>query len=182
MKTRTIYWLFAGVALTVAGGCSSQSCPQNSGYMHGENYVPDGTYRDEEKFIDITVANGARADGTLRQVHFTGETLNSLGEKKLDNMLEADTGSATALTVYIDIPRSDPAFDKRQETVGAYLKSKGLKDSQIVLLDGPNLKYSAPAAPGDKALDTFNSTDGVFTASDSGGGGGSSSSSSSSSH
>ncbi len=174
MKTRTTYWLLAGVALSLAAGCSSQA-PENSSYAHGENYLPDGTYRDEVKFIDITVANGARADGTLRAVHFTEGTLNSLGQKKLDCMLEADTGSATTLTVYIDIPKSDPAYDKRQETVSSYLKSKGLKDSQIALVDGPNLKYSAPAAPGDKALDTFNSTDGTFTAGDSSGGGSSSS-------
>ena len=177
MKTRTTYWLLAGVALSLAAGCSSQSNPEPSSYVHGEYYLPDGTYRDEQKFIDITVANGACADGTLRPVHFTGDTLNSLGEKKLDNMLEADTGSKTTLTVFIDIPKSDPAFDKRQELVTTYLKTKGLKDSQIALVDGPNLKYSAPAAPGDKALDMFNSTDGVFTASDSSGGGGSSSSS-----
>jgi hypothetical protein len=169
MKTRTTYWLLAGFAISLAAGCSSQ--PEDSSYAHGENYVPDGTYRDEVKFIDITVANGARADGTLRPVHFTEGTLNSLGQKKLDYMLQADTGSATTLTVYIDIPKSDPAFDKRQDTVSSYLKSKGLKDSQIALVDGPNLKYAAPAAPGDKALDTFNTNDGVFTASDASGGG-----------
>jgi len=178
MKTRTTYWVLAGFALSLAAGCSSQSCPENSSYTHGENYLPDGTYRDEVKFIDITVANGARADGTLRPVHFTGDTLNSLGQKKLDYMLAADTGSTTTLTVFIDLPKSDPAFDKRQDTVSSYLKSKGLKDSQIVLVDGPNLKYSAPAAPGDKALDAFSSGDGSFTASDASG----SSSSGSSAH
>ncbi len=162
MKNRTTYWILAGFALTLAGGCSHQETDAEKGYAHGEEYLPDGTYHDEVKFIEITVANGARADGTLRPVHFTGDALNSLGMKKLDYMLAADTGSATTLTVYIDLPKSDPAFAKRQDSVSSYLKTKGLKDEQIALVDGPNVKYAVPAAQGSKALDTFNSNDGAF--------------------
>lgn len=161
MKNRTSYWLLAGFALTLAG-CAHQQTDAEKGYAHGEEYLPDGTYRDELKFVEITVANGARADGTLRAVHFTGDSLNSLGQKKLDYMLSADTGSSTVLTVYIDLQKTDPAFEKRQDSVSTYLKSKGLKDTQIALVDGPNLKYSVPAAQGSKALDTFNANDGVF--------------------
>jgi hypothetical protein len=174
MKNTTSYWLFAGVVLGLSAGCSNQP-KENASYQHGENYVPDGTYRDEEKFVEITVANGARADGTLRPVHFSGTELNSLGAKKLDYMLAADTGSTTTLTVYIDLPKSDPAYNERRGSVSAYLKSKGLKDTQIALIDGFNGKYAVPAAQGAKALDTFSSTDGTFSASDSTGGGSSSS-------
>lgn len=177
MKNRTSYWLLAGFALTLAG-CAHQQTDAEKGYAHGEEYLPDGTYRDEVKFVEITVANGAKADGTLRAVHFTGDSLNGLGRKKLDYMLNADTGSTTALTVYIDLLKSDPAFEKRQDSVSTYLKSKGLKDTQIALVDGPNLKYSAPAAQGAKALDTFNSTDGAFTVEGGSSAGGSSGSSS----
>jgi hypothetical protein len=170
MKNVTTYGILAGLVLSFAAGCSSQP-KEDSSYQHGENYLPDNAYRDEEKFIDITVANGARADGTLRPVHFTGAEINALGTKKLDYMLAADTGSPTTLTVYIDLPKSDPAFDQRRESVGAYLKSKGLKDNQIALVDGFNSKYAVPAAQGAKALDAFNANDGAFTASDSSGGG-----------
>jgi hypothetical protein len=179
MKKTTTYWLFASVALGLAAGCSDQQGKEDPSYQHGENYLPDnGSARDEEKFIDITVANGARADGTLRSVHFTGTELNSLGTKKLDYMLAADTGSATTLTVFIDLPKNDPAFDRRHEAVGAYLKSKGLKDTQLALVDGPNSKYTVPAAPGAKALDTFQSSDGTFSSGYAGSGGSSGASSS----
>jgi hypothetical protein len=166
MKKATTYWLLASVALSLAAGCSSQQCAEDPSYVHGENYLPDnGSARDEEKFIDITVANGARADGTLRSVHFTGTELNALGAKKLDYMLAADTGSTTALTVFIDLPKNDPAFDRRRESVGAYLKTKGLKETQVALVDGPNSKYTVGAAPGAKALDVFNANDGAFSGS-----------------
>jgi hypothetical protein len=164
MKNSTTNFVLAGLVLSLAAGCGSkQLTEEQKHYKHGESYLADGVAHDEEKFIEITIANGARADGTLRPVHFTGTELNSLGKKKLNYMLDADTGSATTLTVYIDIPKSDEAFEQRHESVTGYLKTQGLKDAQIALVDGPNVKYTAPAAQGTKALDAFSGSDGSYS-------------------
>jgi hypothetical protein len=168
MKTLCSNWVLVGVgiALTLSAGCASQQTA-NKDYIHGENYLPDTTVREEAKIIDSSVAAGSRADGTLRGFHFNDDSLNSLGKKKLDYMVAADQNLTSTLTVFMDFPTIDPNFAKRHDAVTEYLKTKGLKDAQIALVDGPNIGKINPSAPGIKALDAFSATDGAFTAGDS---------------
>jgi hypothetical protein len=167
MKTTFTVSVLVGFALTLSAGCACQPDAENKDYIHGENYLPDSTARDETKVIDVSVACGARADGELRAYHFSDDSLNSLGKKKLDYMVAADPNLTSTLTVYMDFSPKDPNFAKRHDAVTEYLKLKGLKDEQIALVDGPNETQAQPSAPGNKALDNFTSTGGSFTSGDS---------------
>jgi hypothetical protein len=163
MKTTSSIWLLVGFALTLSAGCDSQPNAESKDYIHGENYLPDTTARDEVTIINTSVAVGARADGELRAFHFSDDSLNALGKKKLDYMVAADPSLASTLTVYMDFSPKDPNFAKRHDAVTEYLKLKGLKDEQIALVDGPNETQAQPSAPGTKALDNFTASNGSFS-------------------
>ena len=73
--------------LALASGCEQD---KNAPVMHGEDFVPNDTMRASEKFMLAQEAAGARHDATLNAQHFNGKDLGSLGEQKLDLMMQDD--------------------------------------------------------------------------------------------
>jgi hypothetical protein len=107
--------------------------------------------RSSQKFMLAQQASGSRADGTLRKQHFNGKELSSLGEQKLDLMLQDDDVNEP-FTVYVNLPKEDAMTSARQEAVARYLKDKGLSAEQIKVELGENPDSFAPAAPSIAAL------------------------------
>lgn len=131
----------AGLLLAFAGGCQSNSTRQ-----YGENFSNHDVQCATERLMDAQAAAGARADAMLHRQHFDGETLNSLGQHKLDLMI-ADDHAITPLTVYLDFPEADAHDELRRQSVVLYLKERGLLDSQIKLENGINPDALTSAAP-----------------------------------
>src|SRR3954470_20878598 len=107
------------------------------------------------KVADAQAACGARQDAALYPQHFDGGNLNSLGEAKLDTMLH-DDDSPTPVTIYVAAGANDSVTDARWKAVTAFLKDKGLKDSQIKIADGSNPASRGSAA---KNLSEIHKTD-----------------------
>ncbi len=134
---------------TAAIGCQSS---EQRGFVRGDDFIGQGSERDLHRIATAQAAVGARLDATLHPMHFAGDSLNSLGRDKLDLMLK-DTDACEVDTVYIDLPTYEAStFDPRHEAVVAYLKDRGLSDTQIKIEKGPNLHYAAPSAQGIRAM------------------------------
>ncbi len=150
MKTvNSKIWLVGGIlAASAVAGCQSA---QQKAYVREDDYVPNPLLeRQVPKFVEIQAAAGARQDAQLVPAHFSGEALNSLGRQKLDLMLR--DGEAPAETiVYLNLPKTQAdTFDKRRDSVVAYLKDSGLTEAQIKVEHGPNHGVDYPAADGIK--------------------------------
>lgn len=131
----------AAAALVAAVGCHSSSTQPP--LLHGEHFVPDDQPHAVDHIAAAQAARGARADATLRPVHFNDAGLNSLGRQKLEFML-ADEDAAQPVVVYLDLPpASDPA--PARQAVADYFKARGLAENQFRLVDGPNPKTLSPS-------------------------------------
>jgi hypothetical protein len=133
--------LTATALVGIAAGCQTNSPAQ---HVHGEVFPPEGETRDVQNIAIAQAAAGARADATLHAADFDGSSLNSLGQQKLDLML-ADEMPADPMALYLDLPQttaSGPAHD----SVMAYLKGRGLDQTQIQIEDGPNPRSTGSAA------------------------------------
>ncbi len=156
MKTATkkIWVLGSVLAASAVAGCQTS---QQKAYVREDDYVPNPQLeRQVPKFAEIQAATGARQDAQLVPAHFSGDALNSLGRQKLDLMLR--DGDATAETVvYLNLPKAEiDTFDKRRDSVVAYMKDSGLTEAQIKVEHGPNHAVDSPAAiglRGEKALE-----------------------------
>ncbi|HEY2585478.1 MAG TPA: hypothetical protein VGI81_06935 [Tepidisphaeraceae bacterium] len=144
-----IGWAMAAALVMLTAGChhSADNAARPLPEMHGEAFPPDSDTRAVLEVNTAQAAAGARQDASLYAVHFDATGLNSLGRRKLDLML-ADETPAEPLVVYLDLPADTdaPAAQKNRQSVVAYLKDRGLQDSQISLIDGPNPHVSASAA------------------------------------
>ena len=149
----TTRWMQGAVGLAVIAatvGCQNRP-PQQKRF--GDEFTVDGQAYAVQREIDAQAARGARADATLRAAHFDGEQLNTLGQQKLDLMLQ-DPAPAEPLVIYLDVR---PSSDARRQTVVAYLKDRGLKDSQIQLESGPNPRSASSAVEADAAAKALQS-------------------------
>lgn len=136
--------LLAAAALVVlTAGCHHDDAQNTAALRHGE-IVPDHDSSEVWQIRGAQAAAGARADATLYAVHFDEAGLNSLGQQKLDLMLDAEQ-PAEPLFVYLDLP-ADSAAAKDRASVVDFLKDRGLQDSQIALKDGPNPHNASSAA------------------------------------
>ena len=139
-----IGWTVAAAAVTMTAGCHNTTTSSTDAYQHGEVFVPDTEKRDINRDMDAQAAAGAAKDATLFGNHFNSIGLNSLGRQKLDLILEG-TDPAEVLVVYLDLP-SDASIGKDRDSVLAYLKDRGLPESQVNLRIGSNPASSIPAA------------------------------------
>lgn len=135
-------WIAGAAVLALAGGCQDSGTPANNDAFPSARQA----HREVYQFADQQAANGARQDATLRDYHFDGGKLNSLGEERLDLML-SNGDDCSPLVVYLDLPDQDSSTAARQDAVTAYLKQRGLRDDQIKLESGPNPASTTPAAP-----------------------------------
>ncbi len=130
IKTVTT-WIAGGVVVLAAWGCSQT--PIN----HAEKFDPQLQKQDVQAILRTQEAAGARAESTLYAQHFDGPVLSSLGTKELDLVL-TDSHSCNPLVIYLDLPTTDYAQD-RKDAIGRYLMDKGgLKTDQIVFREGAN--------------------------------------------
>jgi len=168
-------------------GCQSNDM---SNVSHGEDFYPEGVQRDSARLEMTQADNGSLADGTLYAVDFSGDKLNSLGQAKLDRMLQADP--PLPLKVWMAVPE-DTQAQSRREAVGTFLRDRGLLVEQITFGVGPNPgSYSGTDAQlaGFTKLETTdvsqsnagNTATGSSSGSAGNGGGGASGASSSSGH
>ena len=125
-------------------GCHHSQTPD--GRVHGDQFRPDGEVRSIQRFADAQTAAGARNDATLHAYHFDCLDLNSLGQHKLDAMLKDDDACAP-IVVYLELPQGEgEGYDARRDSVAVYLKDRGLQESQIKLVAGPNVNDMHPTA------------------------------------
>jgi hypothetical protein len=136
MKLRGLFVL--SLAMGGLGCASASNRPATEPVLTGT----DGTCI--RRMIDAQAAVGARNDGALYPGHFSGERLNSLGEKKLGLMARGGDGTE-ALKVYL-AGGTDSA--PRRDAVTEYLKQLGLAESQIALEAGENPLTGVPARRG----------------------------------
>ena len=132
---------FGLVAVSLLGGCHQK----RDGRVSGSDFRPEGEPRAIHRFAEAQTAAGARTDATLRAYDFDCGDLNSLGQQKLDLMLK-DDDACSPLVVYLDVAPG-ATYDPRQESVRVYLKDRGLLDTQIKLVAGPNTNNLGPTAP-----------------------------------
>jgi hypothetical protein len=118
-----------GIVLATMGGCAAQERKQAAFFPQRESRAIDAA-------AEAQAGNGARRDGMLRAVHFDGDQLNALGQRKLDLMARG-IGEGT-LTVYVDVPDKEAADEDHRQVIVAYLHDQGLKDEQIQVKHGIN--------------------------------------------
>jgi len=130
--------LIAAAAVTgITSGCQQETSTSSSIHRaHGEVFRPDDEPRAVDNVMFAQAAAGARADSTLYGCHFDTHGLNSLGRAKLALMLR-DEQPIDPLVVYLDIPSYMPA-EPAHTSVNDFLKSRGLTETQIELVDGAN--------------------------------------------
>ena len=165
-------WLFRWVAVAavtgLAIGCNHHA-PQ-AAKLHAEKFAPDDEPRASQNFAAAQAAAGDRADATLHASHFDAQGLNSLGRDKIDLMLRAGEAQQP-LVVYLDLPHGPVSADAARQSVGEYLKGRGLPESQMKLVDGPNPDTLHSAAEAGTALKSLgDSKSGVPTSGDKPGG------------
>lgn len=125
-------FVIAVAAAAVVVAASSGGCKE--AHVH-EAFFPQLHPSRTSQTLALQAARGARLDATLYPIHFDGPALNSLGQFKLDLMLE-DTAGTGPLTVYLGVP--DLGLDQRREAVERYLAAAGLQPEQIALVNGAN--------------------------------------------
>lgn len=142
-KLKWIGLVAAAALVVLTAGCHHDDSQNSTVLLHGE-VIPEHDSSEVWQIRGAQAAAGARQDATLYAVHFDEAGLNSLGQQKLDLML-ADEQPAEPLIVYLDLP-ADAAAEQDRASVLAFLKDRGLQDSQIALKDGPNPHTANSAA------------------------------------
>jgi hypothetical protein len=135
-------WIVVPAALLLlAVGCQSHKWETAE---ERDPFLPEDDTRSYARFATAHAAASARQDGTLRDYHFEGDDLNSLGQSRLELMLK-DNSHAYPIVIYID---TDDAklMKSRQMTVAAFLRDAGLLESQVKFEAGPNPNVTSPAA------------------------------------
>ena len=114
-------------------------------------------------FFTAQNQNGAAKDATLQPVHFTQGKLNSLGRNKLDLMLNCDEVEGP-VTLFLNVPADDTFKAARQDAVVAYLKTKGLGESDVTFKAGVNAENDYPVARSVVAMNKMSSSAGTAEA------------------
>jgi len=139
-KFQWMRWMMTAATAAVLCGCQSSRPP----YLHGETFEPEESpTRSVHTTAAAQTAVGAASDATLGTAHFDGAQINTLGQHKLDLMLDGQP-VGEALVVYLDLPADAPAQKSRQ-SVADYLKGRGVAESQIRFQDGPNPRATGMA-------------------------------------
>lgn len=138
--------LVIATAVLLAAGCSKDRQPK---WSVNDHFRPDDEPRSVQQIFAQQHANGAREDGMLYSMHFSGTELNSLGLQKLNAMLSGPERGM--VTIYLNIPR-DNLYAQREASVVAQLSARGLASNSYTLTPGENPNLGAPAASGLRGL------------------------------
>lgn len=127
------------LTLPVAAGCESprQAAPEEPFFPAGPSPVAH--------IMCTQAACGARFDATLRDCHFDGAALNSLGREKLDLMCSAAADGP--VSVYLDLPAGDSLAAARKSEVEKHLKSALADGRPYTIAAGANPATYHPARP-----------------------------------
>jgi hypothetical protein len=136
MRTQARRSLIAVLALAAMAGCH-QNIQRGETFDDLDHPTPIGLG------VQAQAAAGAKADGTLYDRHFRGDTLDPLGQTKLDLVLKA-TAPGEPVQVYLDMPDDHAAA--RRAAVNAYLASAGVPADKVELAVGPNPHDQTPTA------------------------------------
>lgn len=118
----------------VAAGC------QRDRSVGGDFLPPEKSARAMDRALLAQAATGAAEDRMLAPVHFDGPKLNSLGEHKLQLMLQA---SAFLLTPEVFVTSAQP---EHVEAVESHLYQLGFEPGDIDVRTGTNPAAASPAA------------------------------------
>lgn len=129
MKARFMILAAAVVTAMSSGGCREAHVR--------EAFFPDLIDSQTRRVLAMQTARGARIDATLHPMHFDGPALNSLGQAKLDLMMEDGAGTGP-ITVYLGITGDDQRAAQRRASVERYLTDAGLEQDQFVTVAGVN--------------------------------------------
>jgi hypothetical protein len=132
----TLWAALAAAAAVSSGGCKDA-------HVH-EAFFPDLNDSQTKLAMGVQTARGARIDATLYGIHFDGVELNSLGQAKLDLMLEGGGGGADPITVYISAAVAEA--DQHRAAVERYLTHVGLEQGRFQTVAGPNPRSTHPAS------------------------------------
>lgn len=143
---KNIHWLAgwaAGAALlALTTGCQPKTEPQHA---NGELFDDDVAEHALQEFANRQAANSTRMDSTFREYHFDGGRLNTLGEERVDQLLYRREQSSP-LVIYMDMSETSDDYTKRQQTVTAFLKDRGLNEAQFQFKHGANPNWNSPVA------------------------------------
>lgn len=157
MKNQRLFRYLAVFAAATAFSAAAAGCHHGAQAtkLHAEKFAPDDEPHAVHNFAAAQAAAGDRADATLHGSHFNAQGVNSLGREKLDLMLRAEE-APQPLVVYLDLTSRAPVTaDAARQSVGDYLKGRGLPESQIKLIDGPNPGTTHSASEAGTALKTL---------------------------
>jgi hypothetical protein len=138
------------VVAASSGGCKEA-------HVH-EAFFPSLNESQARHALVAQAARGARVDATLYAMHFDGPSLNSLGQAKLNLMLEGGEGDS-AIVVYLGMAEAEIA--ERRAAVEAYLAGTGLATSQFKTVAGVNPSETHVAADSLSRLKKTESPQGV---------------------
>ena len=156
IEIRKVRWMLAAAVLAGAPGCHPHATQPPT--ARKDYFTVTAQAQNVRNVLGAQAAAGAAADSTLHPVHFDGPELNSLGEERLDLMLQGqETGQP--LMVYLDLPEG-PAQAQQHTNVVDFLKSRGLDESRIHVENGINPKSHNSAAESSKALQELKSAKG----------------------
>jgi hypothetical protein len=129
--------------LSLAVGCSRT----HEDAASREDGFPMFDHRpDVARMMNAQAIVGARKDATLRDAHFDGTQLNSLGREKLALMLHREPADQPQ-PIYLDLDGPNKLAQQRRRGVVRYLEDAGIDMASIKINDGPNPDNSHPAAP-----------------------------------
>jgi len=126
-------------SLALLTGCQ----PKDDYSSRGQDFIPPGVKSHVDRMNDAQAAKGAAVDGMLYDQHFDGNTLNSLGEKKLDYIVKG-TCDDKPITIYLNMPHDDA--QARAASINDYFKEEGLPAQAVQIVEGANPNLKTPAA------------------------------------
>jgi len=143
--TKQFTLIATALTLLAATGCHHNNAEAKAKPVlaHGEQFDCEDGPRATGRIAQSQAAAGAAADAMLYDRSFHGSKLNSLGQSKLDLIVKG-TPTGDPVTVYLNMPKD--AADARRPAVVAFLKTEGIKDGAMNLIDGPNPTENTPSA------------------------------------
>jgi hypothetical protein len=132
----------------------SASKPRHVSSAKEEDFPDEDQIRQIDKFAGVQAAAGAQDDSTLHLVHFTGNRLNSLGESKINLMMQ-NHHPEDSMTIYLDMPQD--MSQARRSSVEKYMAGMGVAPERVKVAAGINPQSTTPSALGVQGLERTDS-------------------------
>jgi hypothetical protein len=144
LMTRKLLSMSVGLAVCGLAGCADTDKSDAKGFFR-----PVEEQGRMTNVFAMQAATGAAEDATLQAFHFTGASLNSLGEEKLDLLAAASEDPEAEVVVYLNLADDDKATASRREAVTTYLTEDcSIGESQVKIELGRNPNALTPAGVG----------------------------------